>query len=75
MAKRARLDNWKPGPRARGVRDAVARAYGIAPTELTGRGRMRELVRVRHLAFWVVRQTCPLLSLPMIGKLFEGCGD
>jgi hypothetical protein len=57
------------GPRMTEVVDAVARAGGLRPKDLLGRGQARPLTRARQLAMHLLRALCPGASLPAIGHL------
>ncbi len=57
------------GPRMTEVVDAVARAGGVRPKDLLGRGQARPLTRARQLAMHLLRELCPGASLPAIGHL------
>ena len=61
-----------PDEAAREVRDGVAEIFGIEPHRLSAASRRREIMDVRQLAYWTVRQTFPQMSFPDIGNLFGG---
>ena len=66
------LEGWEPSTTQKQVRDCVAAICEMDPDVMVTRGQTRELVQVRQLGYWVVRQAFPALSYPMIGKLFGG---
>lgn len=66
------LDNWTPSTSQRQVRDAIAEIFKVQPHELIGRARRHPLVDYRHIAMWTIRECFPLMSYPMIGRLFGG---
>lgn len=52
------------------ILDAVAAAYGIAREEILGPGRRAELVRARHVA-WFVSYATTCAGLQTLGELYE----
>jgi chromosomal replication initiation ATPase DnaA len=52
------------------IAQQVAALYGLRLSQLRGVSRAKEVVIARHHAIWLVRQTCPHMSLPMIGRMF-----
>ncbi len=53
------------------VVEAVARAGGVRPKDLIGRGQTRPLTRARQLAMHLLRESHPGLSLHAIGYLLD----
>lgn len=53
------------------VVEAAARAGGLRPEDLIGRGQARPLTRARQLAMHLLRETHPGLSLHAIGYLLD----
>jgi chromosomal replication initiation ATPase DnaA len=48
----------------------VAEQYGLTLSQIRGVSRSKGVVVARHHAMWLVRQHCPHMSLPMIGRMF-----
>lgn len=57
---------------ARKVIAEIAEQYGLTYADLIGPSRLKRIVRPRHHAYWAVRQLCPHLSYPEIGRRFGG---
>ena len=53
------------------VVEAVARAGGVRPKDLIGRGQTRPLTRARQLAMHLLRESHPGISLHAIGVLLD----
>ncbi|MCH8810047.1 MAG: hypothetical protein IH993_09495 [Proteobacteria bacterium] len=53
------------------VVEAVARAGGVRPKDLIGRGQTRPLTRARQLAMHLLRESHPGVSLHAIGVLLD----
>ncbi len=53
------------------VVDAVARAGGVRPNDLIGRGQTRPLARARQLAMHLLHEIHPGVSLHAIGYLLD----
>ena len=53
------------------VVEAVARAGGVRPKDLIGRGRTRALTRARQLAMHILHEIHPGISLHAIGYLLD----
>lgn len=51
---------------------AVAAAYGLKLSDIRGVSREKKKVIARHHAIWLVRQSCPAMSLPYIGRICGG---
>lgn len=51
--------------------DIVARQYGTAPEEITGKKRSQQIALPRQVAMYICRQMTPL-STPSIGRIFGG---
>jgi hypothetical protein len=51
---------------------AVAKKHGLKYSDLKSPRRQKHLVRARQEAMWLIREECPGLSLPAIGRLFGG---
>lgn len=56
----------------RAVADAVAQIYGLTFDELCSVNRAHRFVRPRQLAMYAIRQFCPHMSYPAIGRLLGG---
>ena len=60
-------DDMEPGK----VVDAVAHAFGVTPSQLTGRDRSREIAWPRQVAMYLMREFGKV-SLPQIGMVLGG---
>lgn len=54
------------------VSDYVAQHYGLTFTQLISDNRRLEIARPRQVAMYVMREVCPHLSYPAIGRLLGG---
>jgi hypothetical protein len=59
-------------PRWLQIVDAVALECGVSRSHILGTYRRARIVRARHLAMYLVGETSPELSLPVLGRLFGG---
>ncbi len=59
------------GARMMDVVDAAARAGGVRPKDLIGRGQTRPLARARQLAMHLLREIHPGVSLHAVGYLLD----
>jgi hypothetical protein len=59
-------------PRWLQIVDAVALECGVSRSHILGTYRRARIVRARHLAMYVVEETSPQISLPVLGRLFGG---
>ena len=50
----------------------VADRYGLTLAQITGVNRQRKYAWPRQEAMWRIRQACPHISLPGIGRLLGG---
>ena len=57
---------------ARAVVDFVAQRHGMTLERLCVSSHRRSLARPRQIAMYAIRQLCPLMSLPAIGRLLGG---
>ncbi len=55
--------------RARDVLSHVARAADMTVEDLTGPSRRRTYAHARFVVVWLIRQKCPHMSYPAIGRL------
>jgi len=51
---------------------AVVRARGVSADQIIGQARHLDVVLARHFAMYLVRELCPHLSYPGIGRAFGG---
>lgn len=51
---------------------AVASALGLAPADLTGPSRRRDIAQARQLAAYLIHLHCPTLSQEAIGEYLGG---
>lgn len=58
--------------KARAVVEYVAKRHGVSLGEITGRRVLRSIARPRQIAMYVIREACPHLSLPQIGRALGG---
>jgi len=56
----------------RQVADFVAERHGLTFQQLISQVRVTRLARPRQIAMYVMREVCPHLSLPGIGRLLGG---
>jgi chromosomal replication initiation ATPase DnaA len=56
----------------RAVADFVGRHYGVTFDELAGPRRTLPLARARQFAMYAMRELCPHMSYPAIGRLLGG---
>lgn len=71
---------WIPGhepspgstPKARRIRQAVCELFELRVAELDGHHNCKTLGPPRQMAMALLREHCPLLSLPQIGRVFGG---
>lgn len=56
----------------RQVADFVAERHGLTFQQLISQVRVTRLARPRQIAMYVMREVCPHLSLPAIGRLLGG---
>lgn len=56
----------------RAVIDHVAQHYGLTFAEITGDSRRYEYARPRQIAMYLMREFCPHLSYPAIGRMLGG---
>lgn len=56
----------------RQVIDFVAERHGLTFQQMTGQQRVTCVARPRQIAMYVMREVCPHLSLPAIGRLLGG---
>ena len=56
----------------RQVIDFVAERHGLTFQQMTGQQRIISIARPRQIAMYVMREVCPHLSLPAIGRLLGG---
>lgn len=54
------------------VIEHVARHYGLTQAEITGESRRYIYARPRQVAMYLMREFCPHLSYPAIGRLLGG---
>ena len=54
------------------VTDYVAQHYGLTFTQIISENRRWEIARPRQVAMYVMREVCPHLSYPAIGRLLGG---
>lgn len=54
------------------VAEFVADFYGLTMEDLCGEIRTRDIARPRQVAMFLMRELCPHLSLPAIGRLLGG---
>jgi chromosomal replication initiator protein len=57
---------------AREIVSVVATYFGVTVGEMRGARRTGTLITPRHVAMYLVSDTCPHLSLPAIGRFFGG---
>lgn len=57
---------------ARAVADFVAARHGMTFERLCAPGTRRDQARPRQIAMYAIRQLCPHMSLPHIGRLLGG---
>lgn len=57
---------------AREIVSVVATYFGVTVGEIRGPRRATTLIMPRHVAMYLVSETCPHLSLPSIGRFFGG---
>ena len=60
-----------PCRRAHEIMRAVCRAYYISGADLTGPRRARQYARPRQVCMYLIRERCPHMSLPMIGRIMN----
>jgi Bacterial dnaA protein helix-turn-helix len=53
------------------IRD-IAKKHGITYADIIGPNRKRKFVMARHEAIHAVKQACPTISLPKLGRMFGG---
>jgi chromosomal replication initiator protein len=53
------------------VLKAVCDVTNVTPELMIGPRRNQGIARVRHLAMYLVRESCPHASFPMMGRLFR----
>ena len=51
------------------VTDYVAQHYGLTFTQIISENRRWQIARPRQVAMYVMREVCPHLSYPAIGRL------
>lgn len=56
----------------RQVADFVAERHGLTFQQLISQKRVKSVARPRQIAMYVMREVCPHLSLPAIGRLLGG---
>lgn len=54
------------------VTDYVAQHYGLTFTQILSENRRWQIARPRQVAMYVMREVCPHLSYPAIGRLLGG---
>ena len=54
------------------VTDYVAQHYGLTFTQIISENRRWQIARPRQVAMYVMREVCPHLSYPAIGRLLGG---
>lgn len=57
---------------ARDVLAYVANSAGVKVTDLSGPARRRPYIYYRFVAVWAIRQCCPHMSYPAIGRMLGG---
>ncbi|MDM8352882.1 helix-turn-helix domain-containing protein [Brevundimonas diminuta] len=56
----------------RQVVDFVAERHGLTFQQMIGQQRVTSVARPRQIAMYVMREVCPHLSLPTIGRILGG---
>ena len=49
----------------------ICNLTGLGRSDLLGKCRLAKIVKPRQIAMMLIRDTCPSMSLPKIGKLFN----
>jgi len=57
---------------AKDVLAFVAKEAGVSAADLIGPNRKKALTHIRFIAVWVIRQRCPHMSYPAVGRLLGG---
>lgn len=56
----------------RQVVDFIAERHGLTFQQMIGKQRVTSVARPRQIAMYVMREVCPHLSLPTIGRILGG---